>query len=275
MNLPQVDNNNNKSNIEATENLSSDQKMELDTIHKSKVFSDYWIEHYKFMQKLKNQFGVIKMISKEKKNLIQNICIFDKETELINDNLYLLSSINNQSELELDNNTDELKQIQKKEEEKTKKVKEDFKNITDNYKKINIKNNEIEAQKKLLTSWYQNIEGIKNEVDSQRDENSNSIDSISENFSKGDNKYKNLEKTYKLISNILKYRIENVEDDKKDSYSKIIKGYFLNSKKECILNYNIKIKNNDSLENKANDIFNFWESYLNFNNPQDINLCLK
>ncbi len=57
----------------------------------------------------------------------------------------------------------------------------------------------------------------------------------------------------------------NIENDEKQE-SQMVKGYLLNATNGNILNYNIKMKQNESVENKASKVFNFWKTFVNFNN---------
>ena len=69
---------------------------------------------------------------------------------------------------------------------------------------------------------------------------------------------------YNLMCNITKYRILNIEKNENQD-NQLVKGYLLNATNGNILNYNIKMKQNESVENKASKVFNFWKTFINFN----------
>ena len=69
---------------------------------------------------------------------------------------------------------------------------------------------------------------------------------------------------YNLLSNITKYKMFDIEKEENQD-SQEVKGYLLNATNGNILNYNIQMKQNESVENKASKLFNFWKTFVNFN----------
>ena len=106
---------------------------------------------------------------------------------------------------------------------------------------------------------------MKNDITNIRKENSNTIDNLCAQYSLEDKEFKNITKMYNLLCNITKYKMLNIEKDEKQE-SQMVKGYLLNATNGNILNYNIQMKQNESVENKASKVFNFWKTYINFNN---------
>ncbi len=107
---------------------------------------------------------------------------------------------------------------------------------------------------------------MKNNISETRKENCLNIDNLCNKYSQEDKEFKKITKLYNLLCNITKYRVLNIQKDEFDSQAQIVKGYLLNAKNGNILNYNIKIKNNESVENKAMKVFNFWKTLIDFNN---------
>ena len=57
----------------------------------------------------------------------------------------------------------------------------------------------------------------------------------------------------------------DIKNDENDPESKNVKGYLLNAQNGNILSYNTSIKSNESVENKAMKVFNFWKTLVEFN----------
>ncbi len=255
-------------NINKNNSLDSNSpisKMKIVNAEKKKRESQYWIDHFKYKQNLINQLEILK---NEKPEVIQRtiqMSSFSKEKEILNDNLYKLNQITNYSQLKLGNNFNKMKIIENNEETQKNKLNEIFENNVEKIKDIEKTSDEIDVQKQLLNNWYENVEKMKNNISSVRKKKCNIIDSLCNQYSQEDKEFKKIAKLYNLLCNITKYRIINKQNDENDSKTQIYKGYLLNSKNGNILNYNIKITNNESVENKAMRVFDFWKKLIDFN----------
>ena len=139
-----------------------------------------------------------------------------------------------------------------------------FNNVGEIMKEIEKIQENINIQKQLLNSWYENVEKMKNDINNSRKENATTIDNLCNQYSLEDKEFKNVTKMYNLLSNITKYKMFDIEKEENQD-SQEVKGYLLNPQNGNVLNYNIKVKINESVENKASKIFNFWKTYVNFN----------
>ena len=265
MDINPTDNNSNYNNNINNDDISPMKKMQLQTADKSKKESQYWIEHFKYKQSLINQLTMLKNETPEKISKISKITSFSKEQDILCDNLFKLNKLTNYSQLKLGKNFDKMKIIESNEETQKKKLKEIFEKNLETIKSIEKTSEEIDVQNKLLNSWQKTIEILKNNVSETRKENCLNIDNLCNKFSQDDKEFKKISKLYNLFCNITKYRVLNIQNDENDSQNKRVKGYLLNAKNGNILNYNIKIKNNESVENKATKVFNFWRTLVNFN----------
>ena len=245
--------------------ISPVKRMQLMAAEKSKKDSQYWIDHFKYKQSLLNQLTMLKNENPEKMEKISKISSFSEEQEILCDNLFKLNKITNYSQLKLGKNINEMKIIESNEETQKRKLKDIFEKNLETIKNIEKTSEEIDVQNKLLNSWQKNIEILKNNISEARKENCLNIDNLCNKYSQNDKEFKKISKLYNLFCNITKYRILNIQDDENDSQNKIVKGYLLNANNGNILNYNIKMKNNESVENKAMKVFNFWKTLVNFN----------
>lgn len=238
-------------------------KMKIITANKSKQETQYWIEHFKYKQNLINQLEMLKNEKPEKSTKSSQISQFSKEQEILCDNLYKLNYISKYSQVKLGNNFNQMKKIESNEEVQKQKLKTIFENNIEKIKQIEKIQEDINTQKKLLNSWYENVEKMKNDISNTRKENAIAIDNLCNQYSLEDKEYKNVTKMYNLICNLTKYRIINISND--ENQNQEIKGYMLNALNGNVLNYNIKMKKNESVENKASKVFNFWKTFINFN----------
>ena len=240
-------------------------KMKIIEADKIKKESQYWIEHFKYKQNLINQLEMLKNEKPEKSLKSSQISQFQKEQEILCDNLFKLNQITKYSQLKLGTNFDKMKKIESNEEAQKQKLKIIFEKNVQKIKEIEKTQEDINIQKQLLNSWYENVEKMKNDITNIRKENSNTIDNLCAQYSLEDKEFKNITKMYNLLCNITKYKMLNIEKDEKQE-SQMVKGYLLNATNGNILNYNIQMKQNESVENKASKVFNFWKTYINFNN---------
>jgi len=264
MNKQLSENNNNPNNPQM--HISPISKMKIINAEKTKRESQYWIDHFKYKQNLLTQLEILKNEKPEKSQKTSEITSFSKEQEILCDNLYKLNQITNFSQLKLGKNFNKMKIIENNEETQKKKLNEIFDKNLEKIRDIEKTSEEIEVQKQLLNSWYENVEKMKNNISSIRKENCINIDNLCNKYSQEDKEFKKITKLYNLLCNITKYRVLNIQKDEFDSQAQIVKGYLLNAKNGNILNYNIKIKNNESVENKAMKVFNFWKTLIDFNN---------
>ena len=249
----------NKNNT--SKGVSPISKMKIITVERAKLQSKYWIEHFKYKQNLINQLSLIKNEKDEKTKKISEISSFSQEQEVLCDNLYKMRRIINFSRVKLEKNSNEMKSSESVEETRKKKLKEIFEKNLENIRNIEKKSEEIQEQTLLLNLWREYIEKMKNEITSRRKENFISIDNLIDKYSEDNNKLKKIIGVYYLLLNITKYRILNIENNK-------IIGYLLNAKNGNILNYNIKIKENESAESKATEVFNFWKALIDLNKTE-------
>ena len=105
---------------------------------------------------------------------------------------------------------------------------------------------------------------MKNDISNARKESSNTIDNLCGQYSFEDREYKNITKMYNLLSNITEYKITDIKKDENEDTQEV-RGRFLNNINGDIMSYNIKMKKNESVENKATKVFNFWKTFVNFN----------
>ena len=105
---------------------------------------------------------------------------------------------------------------------------------------------------------------MKNNISNTRKENTSIIDNLCGQYSFEDKEFKNITKMYNLLSNITGYKVINIKEEE-NKEAQEVKGYLLNNKNGDIMDYNIKMKKNESVENKASKVFNFWKTFVNFN----------
>ena len=229
-------------------------KMKVKAAEKTKIDSQYWIDHFKYKQNLINQLEILKNEKPEKSIKTSQISSFTREQEILCDNLYKLNQITNYSQLKLGKNFNKMKLVENNEEILKKKLNEIFEKTKE----------DIDIQKNLLNSWLENVKKMKNDISSTRRENCINIDVLCNQYSQNNKEFKKITKLYNLLCNITKYRILNIQNDENDQQTQVAKGYLLNSKNGNILSYNIKI-NNESVENKAIKVFNFWKTLIELN----------
>ena len=239
-------------------------KMKIIAANKSKQESQYWIEHFKYKQNLINQLEMLKNEKPEKSTKSTQISQFAKEQEILCDNLYKLNYISKYSQVKLGNNFNRMKKIESNEEVQKQKLKSIYENNLEKIKEIQKTQEEINVQKNLLNSWYENVEKMKNDITNTRKENATNIDNLCNQYSLEDKEFKNVSRMYNLMSHITMYKVINIEKDENQE-SQEVKGYLLNASNGNVLNYNIMMKKNESVENKASKVFNFWKAFVNFN----------
>ena len=258
-------NNNNNAILNNQQSDSPVTKMKIMTAEKAKKDSQYWIDHFKFKQNLLNQLELLKNEKPEKMAKLSNISTFSKEQELLCDNLYKMNIITNYSQLKLGNNYNKMKVIENNEEIQKKKMKEIFEKNLDKIRNIEKTSEEIAIQREMLKKYNELMETLKSNISTIRKENCLQIDNLCNKYSQNNKEFKKLSKLYNLYSNILKYRVFDIKNDENDPESKNVKGYLLNAQNGNILSYNMNIKSNDSVENKAMKVFNFWKTLVEFN----------
>lgn len=242
-------------------------KMKVKTAEKNKIDSQYWIDHFKYKQNLINQLELLKNEKPEKSIKTSQISSFTREQEILCDNLYKLNQITNYSQLKLGKNFNKMKMIENNEEILKKKLNEIFENNLEKIRNIEKTKEDIDIQKNLLNSWLENVEKMKNDITSTRKENCINIDALCNQYAQTDKEFKKIAKLYNLLCNITKYRILNIQNDENDQQTQVAKGYLLNAKNGNILSYNIKM-NNESVENKALKVFNFWKTLIELNKKE-------
>ena len=257
--------NENQSKISSNPNdVSPISKKKIIAANKSKQESQYWIEHFKYKQNLLNQLDLLKNEKPEKSTKSSQISQFSKEQEILCDNLYKLNYITKFSQIKLGNNLDKMKKIESSEEIQKQKLKEIYEKNLEKIKEIQKYQEDINIQKQLLNTWYENVEKMKNDISNARKESSNTIDNLCGQYSFEDREYKNITKMYNLLSNITEYKITDIKKDENEDTQEV-RGRFLNNINGDIMSYNIKMKKNESVENKATKVFNFWKTFVNFN----------
>ena len=257
--------NENQSKISSNPNdVSPISKMKIIAANKSKQESQYWIEHFKYKQNLLNQLDLLKNEKPEKSTKSSQISQFSKEQEILCDNLYKLNYITKFSQIKLGNNLDKMKKIESSEEIQKQKLKEIYEKNLEKIKEIQKYQEDINIQKQLLNTWYENVEKMKNDISNARKESSNTIDNLCGQYSFEDKEYKNITRMYNLLSNITEYKITDIKKDENEDTQEV-RGRFLNNINGDIMSYNIKMKKNESVENKATKVFNFWKTFVNFN----------
>ena len=257
--------NENQSKISSNPNdVSPISKMKIIAANKSKQESQYWIEHFKYKQNLLNQLDLLKNEKPEKSIKSSQISQFSKEQEILCDNLYKLNYITKFSQIKLGNNLDKMKKIESSEEIQKQKLKEIYEKNLEKIKEIQKYQEDINVQKQLLNTWYENVEKMKNDISNARKESSNTIDNLCGQYSFEDKEYKNITRMYNLLSNITEYKITDIKKDENEDTQEV-RGCFLNNINGDIMSYNIKMKKNESVENKATKVFNFWKTFVNFN----------
>ena len=140
-------------------------KMKMMTAEKAKKDSQYWIDHFKYKQGLINQLQLLKNEKPEKFEKISQISTFQKEQDILCDNLFRLNTITNYSQIKLDNNINQMKIVENKEEGQKKQLKEIFQNNIEKIKEIEQKSDQIESQKQILNTYKEKIEIMKNNID--------------------------------------------------------------------------------------------------------------
>ena len=257
--------NENQSKISSNPNdVSPISKMKIIAANKSKQESQYWIEHFKYKQNLLNQLDLLKNEKPEKSIKSSQISQFSKEQEILCDNLYKLNYITKFSQIKLGNNLDKMKKIESSEEIQKQKLKEIYEKNLEKIKEIQKYQEDINIQKQLLNTWYENVEKMKNDISNARKESSNTIDNLCGQYSFEDKEYKNITRMYNLLSNITEYKITDIKKDENEDTQEV-RGRFLNNINGDIMSYNIKMKKNESVENKATKVFTFWKTFVNFN----------
>ena len=240
-------------------------KMKIMTAEKAKKDSQYWIDHFKFKQNLLNQLELLKNEKPEKMAKLSQISTFSKEQELLCDNLYKMNIITKFSQLKLGNNYNKMKVIENNEEIQKKKMKDIFEKNLDKIRNIEKTSEDIAIQREIIKKYNQQMEILKSDISTIRKENCLQIDNLCNNYSQNNKEFKKLSKLYNLYSNILKCRVFDIKNDENDPESKNVKGYLLNAQNGNILSYNTSIKSNESVENKAMKVFNFWKTLVEFN----------
>ena len=157
-----------------------------------------------------------------------------------------------------------MKKIESSEEIQKQKLKEIYEKNIEKIKEIQKIQEDINVQKQLLNSWNENVEKMKNNISNTKKENTNIIDNLFGQYSFEDKEFKNITKMYNLLSNITGYKVINIKEEE-NKEAQEVKGYLLNNKNGDIMDYNIKMKKNESVENKASKVFNFWKTFVNFN----------
>ena len=239
-------------------------KMKIIAADRTRKESQYWIEHFKYKQNLINQLEMLKNEKPEKSTKTSQISQFQKEQEILCDNLYKLNQITKYSQIKLGKNFNKMKKIESNEEAQKQKLKISFENNLEKIKEIEKTQEDIYVQKQLLNAWNENVEKMKNDISNTKKENANVIDNLGTKYSIEDRGFKNKTKMHNLLCNITKYTVINIEKDE-NMENQEVKGYFLNDYNRNVMNYNIKMKNNESVENKASKVFNFWKTYIDFN----------
>ena len=255
----------NKPDQPPQQDISPVKKMKIMTAEKTKKESQYWIDHFKFKQSLINQLELLKNEKPEKFEKISKISTFSKEQDILCDNLYKLKKITNYSQLKLGKNFNQMKIIESKEEEQKKQLNEIFEKNLEIIKNIEKTSEQIDAQRQILDTYEEKIEIMKKYISKVRKENCINIDNLCNKYSEEDKEFKKINKLYNFLSNITKYRVLNIENDKNEPQSQLVRGYLLNQQNGNILSYNVTMKNNESLENKAMKVFNFWKTLIDFN----------
>lgn len=258
-------NNNNDISNNQHKDISPVTKMKIITAEKAKKESQYWIDHFKFKQNLLNQLELLKNEKPEKMAKIAQIASFTKEQELLCDNLYKMNIITNYSQTKLGNNYNKMKVIENNEEIQKKKMKEIFEKNLDKIRNIEKTSEDIAIQRELFKKYNEHMEKLKSNISTIRKENCLNIDNLCNKYSQNNKEFKKLSKLYNLFCNILKYRVFDIQNDENDPQKKNVKGYLLNAQNGNILSYNMTIKNNESVENKAMKVFNFWKTLVDFN----------
>ena len=259
----------NNNQVDKSQNdISPVTKMKIMTAEKTKKESQYWIDHFKFKQNLINQLELLKNEKPEKFEKMSQISTFSKDQDILCDNLYKLNTITNFSQLKLGKNLNQMKIIENKEEAQKKQLNEIFEKNIEIIKNIEQTSDQIEAQKQILDSYVENIDILKNKISTIRKENCLNIDNLCNKYSQEDKEFKKINKYYNLFCNITKYRVLSIDNDENDPQTQIVKGYLLNPQNGRILSYNFKMKNNESLENKAMKVFNFWKTFIDFNKKE-------
>ena len=164
----------------------------------------------------------------------------------------------------MEDNFNRMKKIESNEEVQKQKLKSIYENNLEKIKEIQKTQEEINVQKNLLNSWYENVEKMKNDITNTRKENATNIDNLCNQYSLEDKEFKNVSRMYNLMSHITMYKVINIEKDENQE-SQEVKGYLLNASNGNVINYNIMMKKNESVENKASKVFNFWKAFVNFN----------
>ena len=263
MEINQSDNNNFENNKKI--GFSSVTKMKIKSDEKSKKESQYWIDHYKFKQNLINQLELLRNEKPEKAEKISQISTFSKEQEILCDNLFKLNKLTNFSQIKLGKNFNQMKEKENNEEVQKKKLKDVFEKNLEIIRNIEKNSEEITAQNEICNAYNEVIENYKSKISETRTDNCLKIDSLCNQYSQDNKDFKKISKLYNLLINITKYRVFNIQNDENDPQSQLVKGYLLNAKNGNIMSYNMKIKKNESVENKAMKVFNFWKTFIEFN----------
>ena len=266
-----------KNNLENLQKISPMQndvspisKMKIIAADRTRKESQYWIEHFKYKQNLINQLEMLKNEKPEKSTKTSQISQFQKEQEILCDNLYKLNQITKYSQIKLGTNFNKMKKIESNEEAQKQRLKIIFEKNIEKIKEIEKIQDDIYVQKQLLNAWDENVEKMKNDISNTRKKNANAIDNLCAQYSIEDKEFKNNTKMYNLLCNITKYTVINIEKDE-NMESQEVKGYLLNASNGNVMSYNIKMKNNESVENKASKVFNFWKTYIDFNKNKNKN----
>lgn len=264
MEINQSDINNNINNNPKI-GISPVTKMKIITAEKTKKESQYWLDNYKFKQNLLKQLELLKNEKPEKIEKISQISTFSTEQEILCDNLFKLNKLTNFSQIKLGKNLNQMKEKENNEEVQKKKLKDVFEKNLETIKNIEKNSEEISAQNGIFNTYNEYIENYKTKISDIRKENFIKIDSLCNQYSQDNKEFKKISKLYNLLCNITKYRVFNIVNDENDPQTQLVKGYLLNAKNGNIMSYNMKMKNNESIENKAMKVFNFWKTFIEFN----------
>ena len=224
-----------KNNLENLQKISPMQndvspisKMKIIAADRTRKESQYWIEHFKYKQNLINQLEMLKNEKPEKSTKTSQISQFQKEQEILCDNLYKLNQITKYSQIKLGTNFNKMKKIESNEEAQKQRLKIIFEKNIEKIKEIEKIQDDIYVQKQLLNAWDENVEKMKNDISNTRKENANAIDNLCAQYSIEDKEFKNNTKMFNLLCNITKYTVINIEKDE-NMESQEVKGYLLNA----------------------------------------------
>ena len=229
----------------------------------SKENAEFWIEFYKFKQ---NLISKLQDLNEETENdkKIQEITNFKREEDLLCDNLYKMKQILSISQTKMETNLDKMENKNKEDEIYKIQIKDIYSKNLEKFKNITKRMDNINVQEKCKLSFISGREKANEKIINLSNIITSDIDSNIKKLYLDERYRQKILKTGRFFIRILKFRIIDFFQDKRDKNLNIIRGYFFDKNIQIILKYDIKFRNNEDVENSSARALEFWETLIKF-----------